>query len=1087
MHFRASNLRKIFLSGAAIGCLALSGNAASAREQVTSYRIPAQSLDRALRDFGVQSGVTILVDASIVNGKRTGGHSKRSDPETALRTLLLGTGLSYRRDGNVFVVTREGNAKPAAAAPEIEDSSEIVVTAQKREEKISDVPIAMTAFTPKALDDHKIESGAELVRAVPNVNFTKSNFSGYDFTIRGIGTKAISASNDPAVAVSFNNTPLIRNRLFESEFFDLERVEVLRGPQGTLYGRNATAGVVNVISALPGDQFEGEIKGEVGSFETRRLSGMLNVPITNTLAVRVAGAMTKREGFDYNSFTQQRVNGRDLWSTRASIQWEPSDRFKVNAIWQHFEEDDNRSRTGKQLCTRDPGVAQIGSIAVPEFLQGRFSQGCQSASLYDDAAFGAPNAKALAYVLFPQINMVMGRDPTTTPRQNVFPIDRNFDPYGNVVQSRDMREIATSYDPIFRAKNDVFQFNLELGLSDGLKLVSQSAYARDRYFSSQDYNRFVSAPVFNDSSTLVQNTVGVPRPMTVPGPTPGGIFTDPQLGASDRIVSADLSRSRNRQWTQELRLQSAFDGPVNFNVGANYLDFKSQDDYFVYNNLFSLIGQYFYNGSRLNGTDGLITRNCGEGTPTGRECLWVDSNPIGEGPGDGHNYFRSKNPVRTKSQAVFGELYWQAADNLKITLGLRYTHDKKIATPVPSQLLLTAIENDPTKPGVGSGGFISRGFREFPDIRQKWNAVTGRLVVDWKPELSFTDDTLVYASGSRGYKGGGANPPRADINPAVVQYQPLPEAFKPEYVTAFEIGTKNSFDGGRFTLNAAAFFNAYQDYQISQIVDRISLNENFSAKTWGLELESAWRPSRNFRLDATLGLLDTRIDKGARSIDVMDRTQGNPDWMLLRPWIQVPSNCIAPKAHVEKILTYNRANDDLKLLMLSALCGGSARYGTFNPALPGVQAAFRYDQQLGFTYDPLTDAPNGGKGFYADLGGNELPNAPHYTFNVGAQYSFFLEGGDWVLTFRGDYYRQGKSYARVFNTEYDRLRAWDNVNLAATLARGDGDFALQLYVKNLFDKAPITGTFTNSDDTGLSTNVFTLDPRIVGLNATVKF
>ncbi|MBB6425046.1 TonB-dependent receptor domain-containing protein [Sphingopyxis sp. JAI128] len=1082
MRFQACNVRKILLSGAAIGCLALSPTAASAREQTTNYRIPAQPLDRALRDFGVQSGVTIMVDASLVNGKRTAGHSRRSDPETALQTLLRGTGLSYRRDGNIFVVTREGNVN-RAVGPEIEDNNEIVVTAQKREEKINDVPIAVTAFTPKALDDHKIEGGAELVRAVPNVNFSKSNFSGYDFTIRGIGTKAISASNDPAVAVSFNNTPLIRNRLFEAEFFDLERVEVLRGPQGTLYGRNATAGVVNVIPALPDDNFGGELKGEVGSFETRRLSGMLNVPITDTLAVRVAGAMTKREGFDYNTFTQQRVNGRDLWSTRASIQWEPSDRFKINAIWQHFEEDDNRSRTGKQLCTTDPGVAQVGDIAVPEFLQSRFSQGCQSASLYEDAAFGAPNAKALAYVMFPQFNIGIGRDPTAPPpRPLVFPIDRNFDPYGDVVQSRDMREIATSYDPVFRAKNDVFQLNMEIGIGDDLTLVSQGAYSRDRYYSSQDYNRFVSAPVFNDSAALVRPNGA---PMTVPGPTPGGIFTDPQLGASDRIISADLSRSRNRQWTQELRLQSSSDGPVNFNVGANYLDFKSQDDYFVYNNLFSLIAQYNFNGSNVD--NGRVTRNCGEGTPTARECVYVDPNPIGEGPEDGHNYFRSKNPVRTKSQAVFGELYWQAAEDLKLTLGLRYTRDEKIATPVPSQLLLGSSENDPTQGGSVSGGTINRGFREFPDIRQKWNTVTGRLVVDWKPDLSFTDDTLVYASAARGYKGGGANPPRADIDQTVIQYQPLPETFKPEYVTAFEIGTKNSFDGGRFTLNAAAFFNAYQDYQISQIVDRISLNENFSAKTWGLELETAWRPSRNFRLDATLGLLDTRIDKGAKSIDVMDRTQGNPDWMLLRPWLQVPSNCIAPTALVGQILNYDRANEDLKLLMLSALCAGSARYGTFNPELPNVSPAFQFDRLLGFTYNPLTDAPNGGKGFFADLGGNELPNAPHYTFNVGAQYSAFIEGGDWVLTFRGDYYRQGKSYARVFNTEYDRLKAWDNVNLAVTLARGDGDFALQLYVKNLFDKAPITGTFTNSDDTGLSTNVFTLDPRIVGLNATVKF
>src|SRR3546814_10182924 len=124
--------------------------------------------------------------------------------------------------------------------------------------------------------------------------------------------------------------------------------------------------------------------------------------------------MTKREGFDYNTFTQQQINGRDLWSTRASVPWEPSDRFKVNAIWQHFEEEDNRSRIGKQLCTTDHCVAQFGDIEVPDFLQSCLSQGCQSSSLYSDAVFGAPNAMALAYVMFRNVNMSMGYD-TTVP------------------------------------------------------------------------------------------------------------------------------------------------------------------------------------------------------------------------------------------------------------------------------------------------------------------------------------------------------------------------------------------------------------------------------------------------------------------------------------------------------------------------------------------------------------------------------------------------------------------------------------------------------------------------------------------------
>ncbi|WP_235302841.1 TonB-dependent receptor domain-containing protein [Sphingopyxis sp. MWB1] len=1085
MQLHASDLRKFLLGGVAVGCMALASAPATAhenayaREGAVSYRIPAQPLGRALRDFGLQSGMTILADTMIVNGKRSQSLSAKTDAESALRVLLGGTGLSFRRDGNIFVVQPAGNA--AAPAARAENDAEIVVTAQKREERLIDVPIAISAFSPEALDEKKVEGGAELVRTVPNVNFSKSNFSGYDFTIRGIGTKAISASSDPAVAVSFNNTPLIRNRLFEQEFFDLERVEVLRGPQGTLYGRNATGGVVNIIPAMPVYEFEAMAKGEVGSFDTRRLSGMVNVPLSDSFAVRAAGAMTKRDGFDYNSFTQKHVNDRDLWSTRVSAQWEPNDDFKASFVWQHFEEDDQRSRTGKQLCTRDPGPEMLNDTPVPIHLRGKLSQGCLPGSLYDDAAFGAPNASSFAFVYAADALIDLGNifDPGAGRNNAVPVIDATRDPYANVVQSRNLREISTSYDPLFRAKNDVFQLNLEAGVGD-LRLYSQTAYSRDRYYSSQDYNRFVSAPLFNDSTdpNLV-NPHGLP--LSVPGPTPGGIYTDPQLGPSDRMIAVDLNRSRNSQWSQELRLQSDYAGPFNFSIGANALNFKSQDDYYVFSNIFSLLAEYAYNRHPDRTINGIATQNC-DGPNEARECVYVDPNPIDQINGEGHNYFRSKNVVQTRSWALFGEAYWEIAPDVKLTAGARYTNDKKKSTPYPSQLLLGA-EQFGKVTGESSGGRISRGYPALPPVHQKWEAFTGRLVIDWNPQTSFSDDTLLYASASRGYKGGGSNPPRVDIDPKVIQYQPLAETFEPEYVNAFEVGMKNSFDGGRLMLNATAFLNLYKDYQVSQIVDRIALNENFDATTWGLELEAAWRPTRNFRIDSNLGYLRTRIGKGEQSIDVMNRTQGNEDWVVVRPQLGVPSNCIAPKEKVEAILNSPFAGPgNLGDLMISALCAGSKRYGSFSP---NVDTRLRWDRFLGFTHDPLTDAPNGGRGFYADLSGNELPNSPRYTFNIGAQYTFFMD--DWNLTFRGDYYRQGKSFARVYNTEYDRLRSWDNANLAVTLERPESQFAMQLYVKNLFNDTPITNTFTNSDDTGLSANIFTLDPRIIGFNVSKKF
>ena len=135
----------------------------------------------------------------------------------------------------------------------------------------------------------------------------------------------------------------------------------------------------------------------------------------------------------------------------------------------------------------------------------------------------------------------------------------------------------------------------------------------------------------------------------------------------------------------------------------------------------------------------------------------------------------------------------------------------------------------------------------------------------------------------------------------------------------------------------------------------------------------------------------------------------------------------------------------------------------------------------GFEYD-FKKAPNGGRGIDADLSGNELPNAPNWTANVGAQYTW--HPASFEFTLRADYYWQSSSYSRVYNTEYDSLKSWDNVNLSASLSHPGSGLTLRAYVKNVFDKSPIVDAFTNSDDTGLTTNVFTLDPRIFAISLT---
>ena len=152
-------------------------------------------------------------------------------------------------------VPSDGPGQDATTAESMREATygeDIVVTAQRQSQRLQDVPIAVCAFTAEsAREAADRESASDLQLSLPNVTFTKTNFTSSSFTIRGIGDLCVGVTCDSATAIHVNDMPLLGTRLFETEFFDLERVEVLRGPQGTLFGRNATSGVVNFITAQP--------------------------------------------------------------------------------------------------------------------------------------------------------------------------------------------------------------------------------------------------------------------------------------------------------------------------------------------------------------------------------------------------------------------------------------------------------------------------------------------------------------------------------------------------------------------------------------------------------------------------------------------------------------------------------------------------------------------------------------------------------------------------------------------------------------------------------------------------------------------
>jgi iron complex outermembrane recepter protein len=970
----------------------------------------------------------------------------------------------------------------AQSAADENGSTDIIVTAQRSDQRLQDVPIAVSAFSAEALEKQQIKNTSDLQLTLPNVTFTKTNFTSASFTIRGIGDLCVGISCDSATGIHMNDLPLGGStRLFEGEFYDMAQVEVLRGPQGTLFGRNATSGVVNFRTARPKlSGFEANAEAEYGNYNSVKVKGAVNVPIGDIAAVRVAGFYLNRDGYTKNLFDNSRIDDRDMYGVRGSIRIEPSSGTRIDLMAQYFHEKDNRMRIQKQLCQRDP-TGVLGCLNATrgfEMTNANSTAGAVLTSRQFFGLFGVPG------------NLHLGD--LTVP---------NSDGYFGVVNPADVRTVNTDTKPTYFTSELILQGGIEQELGGGLKLKVDASYGKVKLESQQDYNHSVQNRAayqtgLNNLAAVAGGSLGaglaayfapIANALIPNGPT-GDLCTSAPTenlsgvfgGAGQGICTGtplDFDRSNlyTSNWSTEAIVSSDWDGPFNFLLGGIYgKGHVTENSYYV--DAFTL--------DYATGVLGAWQAAATGALPTATTSYYFAS-PF---------YRNHSDDFTLKTYGLFGEAYYKFNDKIKMTVGLRYNSDKKALRArttllnwmAPTGALDAATVTLPNgqtyiaqfQPFLG-GAYDADpgtpGAQLWQNRKVSFSEITGRAVIDW----AITDDNLIYASYSRGYKSGGINPPLS------VGFN-VPESFKPEFVDSFEIGSKNSFADGKMTFNLTGFFYKYKDLQLSRIVNRTSVNDNVSAEIYGLEAEALLRPTAELTMNFNASYLHTKVTSVANPMaDSRDYGGGRADAVIIKD-VTTAANCaVAPNT------AGNAAGANAFVTAINGALGlagptsfgpnsGIASTGAYSicSALAAQAAA------IGTAFDPagITVFADG---IPTNIIGNKLPGAPNTKFSAGIQYAAPL--GTMTLTPRVDFIYTGKSTGNIFNGPINAIPSFTQVNAQLQLDGPESKWFARAWVQNVFNKDSVTGLYVTDQSSGLFTNIFTLEPRRFGITAGMKF
>jgi outer membrane receptor protein involved in Fe transport len=713
-------------------------------------------------------------------------------PAVAQNTAPEGTTPATASGTENAAVTQEAQTQDDVA------SGEVVVTAQGRAQALADVPVAVSAVSAAQLQNSGANDIRQLNQLAPSllVSSTGSEANG-SARVRGIGTVGDNPGLESSVAVFIDGVYRSRSGIGLNELGEIDRVEVLRGPQGTLGGRNSSAGLISIVSKKPSfSGFSAGAEASYGNYDAFRLAGNVNVPLGETVAARVDGVYSKRRGFYYDPTNDTHVNNRDRYFLRGQLRFQPSSDLDIRLIADYTHRDEKCCGATYVDSSVNPFVGALNT-PVAAVQGGLSSAGNNIVNVIRDLGQPVDRVQSPGYSRV--ISVSPGRSFAGTTRDYGFSGQVDYNMGGakltSITAYRNYRSNQagdidySSVDILYRAPGDSAgqrqfkTFTQELRLNgeafDGkLDWLVGGFYAdekltvRDNLKFGSQYGRFAACRAVSGGGLAIA-------------------YSPTSVGCVGTTPLAALGGATPRQFIAS---------------GA------------------ATGGSAVLGGALLAAFDRLDTvNNVGSTVDTYRQ--------------NSENY------------AFFTHNIFHITSTLDFTAGLRYTHERKKfdalfgnnnTACVAQQAALTPFIPTLGATAVGLIGLACQGnsTAELNGVAindsRKEHKFTGTAILSWKP----TDDLLTYASFSRGYKAGGFNLDRSALKAPTASFASFGGGnaqagaqslvgnlqFDPETVDAYEIGAK--YATGPFSLSAAVFRQDFKNFQLNTFDGTVFIVQN---------------------------------------------------------------------------------------------------------------------------------------------------------------------------------------------------------------------------------------------------------------------